>query len=288
MPREQSFEKIGMDLMSTDRKTIFSYFGLKTYAAVAAPLFFLFDFLTPVVQTAFGNNAGFLSAWVLVGLGLIGLLIPRKICLSIEPSVQDKELVAFRQFSGLALATGGLWVVLSSSVLGAEAKENGVIGALFPQVEEYQTRLFGSLEDIEAVLEQTKEGVDTLVTYAEEDRADPNVQLAKRGIQRTEAEFGRALRRKDIDVVRMFVEGGGQLRPAGWSCLPAVVSSLGKSSIFGLRTSQNCSWIIAINWTRRFVGQQFGISFLMAVRARETLPVAISNGWPTTDRVLNF
>lgn len=186
----------------------FRFVGISRYITVAALLFGAADFLTPVLQGALGISAAWLPALVYAGIGGLGLLLPERLGRFLEPEAKDSERMAFRQLSGAMVCLGVVWAVLMASSLGEQARQSGVIAALFPPVAEAQDGLLGELAAIKADTAETSKDVKKLVTFAEEDRQSPSGQLQRLGIDLTNENFRDAFDRADTRVLSLFLEAG--------------------------------------------------------------------------------
>jgi hypothetical protein len=186
--------------------------SLSTYFKVAGPIFLVLDFVTPFMQSLIGGAAHVVPAVTYFAIGAIILLSPKPVCQKLVPEANDETLRAFKQFGMFMLATSLAWFLLSQSAAGEKAREDGLIVSLFPELSEFQDRLFGELGVIRQGVERTAEGVDTLVGFAEEERSDPAFQLERRGITRNEDAFWEAVSLEDVETVRLFLESGWRVR----------------------------------------------------------------------------
>lgn len=187
--------------------------SLATYYKVAGPVFFVLDFLTPLLQMILGAFAYLAPTVLYLGIGAVASLLPESVCRRAIPEAGDHDLRAFRHFGWLMAGTAALWFVLSSSEAGKEARESGLIVSLFPELSAFQDRLFGELGAIRGSVERTAEGVDRLVDLAEEEQTDPALQLSRRGIDRSNEAFREALRRGDSQTVGLFLATDWQVKP---------------------------------------------------------------------------
>ena len=186
--------------------------SLATYFKVAGPIFLVLDFVTPFVQSLVGAAAYIAPAISYLVIGAIVVLIPKRVCQRYVPEANDEMIRAFNQFGMFMLATSLAWFVLSQSAAGDKTREDGLLVSLFPELSEFQDRLFGELGDIRQGVERTAENVDKLVDFAEEERTDPAFQLARRGIERNEEAFWEAVSLEDIETVKLFLESGWRVR----------------------------------------------------------------------------